>query len=96
MTMTGYNSKLPSVLIPDQSGKRSPQEEAFWKFHQKNPMVYEAMVGLAQEVRRKRGPVAKLEAKRKGFTGESAGNSLSESWMAVSNSIKAIWLTMPG
>ena len=64
MTMTGYDSKLPSVLIPDQNGKRSPQEEAFWKFHQKNPMVYEAMVGFAQEVRRKRGPVAKLEAQR--------------------------------
>jgi hypothetical protein len=64
MTMTGYDSKLPSVLIPDQNGKRSPQEEAFWKFHQKNPMVYEAMVGFAKKVRRKRGPDAKLEAQR--------------------------------
>ena len=64
MAMTGYDSKLPIVLIPDQSGKRSPQEEAFWKFHQKNPMVYEAMVGFAREVRRVRGPDAKLKAQR--------------------------------
>ena len=64
MTMTGYDSKLAIVLIPDQNGKRSPQEEAFWKFHQKNLIVYEAMVGFAREFRRKRGPDAKLVAQR--------------------------------
>lgn len=64
MTITVYDSKLAIVLIPDPNGKRSPQEEAFWKFHQKNPMVYEAMVGFARELWRKLGPDAKLVAQR--------------------------------
>jgi hypothetical protein len=64
MTMTGYDSELPIVLIPNQSGKRSLQEEVFWEFHQNNPMVYEAMVGFAREIRRGIGPDAKLEVQR--------------------------------
>jgi hypothetical protein len=63
MVNKDYTNQLPMMLFPDQHGNASKLEMAFWKFHEKNPKVYDWMVQFASEFRVMRGPTAKLGAK---------------------------------